>query len=377
MTSAAAPAAASHTAGRTGTIEMTGEQRMLAACARQQVDCTPVWFMRQAGRCLQEYRALRKQYDILTLAKTPELSTQITLMPVERFGVDGAVMFADIMLPLDAMGAPFSIEPEVGPIVHHPIRTRADVDRLRVVDGEEATPYVMETIRLLRRELSGGRAALLGFSGAPFTLACYLIEGRPSRDYAKAKGLMFSDPETWHALMEVVTETVIRYLQAQVRAGIQVMQLFDSWMGSLSPQDYERYSLPYSRRVFDALASSGVPRIHFGTGNASLLEHVSAAGPDAVSVDWRVPLDVAWARVGHDKAIQGNLDPVLVLAPWERVWEGAQDVLRRAGGRPGHIFNLGHGVIPETNPDTLARLVQEVHRATRADGRRLGETVRA
>jgi len=361
----------------TGTIEMTGEQRMLAACARQPVDCTPVWFMRQAGRCLQEYRALRKQYDILTLAKTPELSTQITLMPVERFGVDGAVMFADIMLPLDAMGAPFSIEPEVGPIVHHPIRTRADVDRLRVVDGEEATPYVMETIRLLRRELSGGRAALLGFSGAPFTLACYLIEGRPSRDYAKAKGLMFSDPETWHALMEVVTETVIRYLQAQVRAGIQVMQLFDSWMGSLSPQDYERYSLPYSRRVFDALASSGVPRIHFGTGNASLLEHVSAAGPDAVSVDWRVPLDVAWARVGHDKAIQGNLDPVLVLAPWERVWEGAQDVLRRAGGRPGHIFNLGHGVIPETNPDTLARLVQEVHRATRADGRRLGETVRA
>ncbi|HEV2121911.1 MAG TPA: uroporphyrinogen decarboxylase, partial [Chloroflexota bacterium] len=298
------------------------------------------------------------------LAKTPELSTQVTLMPVERFGVDGAVMFADIMLPLEAMGAPFDIQPEIGPIVHHPIRTQADVDKLRVVEGEEATPYVMETIRLLQRELSGGKAALIGFSGAPFTLACYMIEGRPSRDYSKAKGMMFSQPETWHALMEKVTETVIRYLQAQVRAGIQIAQLFDSWMGILSVQDYERYSLPYSRRVFEALADTGVPRIHFGTGNAAMLEQVASAGADMVSVDWRVPLDVAWQRIGYDKGIQGNLDPVLALAPWERMWEGAQDVLRRAGGRPGHIFNLGHGVLPETDPDRLARLVQEVHAAT-------------
>ena len=342
---------------------MNGEARMLAACRREPVDATPVWFMRQAGRCLAEYRALRKQHDILTLAKTPELSTQVTLMPVDRFGVDGAVMFADIMLPLEAMGSPFSIEPEVGPIVHNPIRTRDDVEKLRVVEGEEATPYVMETIRLLRKELPG-RAALLGFSGAPFTLACYMIEGRPSRDYSKAKGLMFGDESAWHALMEKVTEQVIRYLQAQMRAGIQVMQLFDSWMGILSPQDYARYSLPYSKRVFDALADTGVPRIHFGTANASLLEQVAAAGPDIVSVDWRLSLDDAWRRIGYDKGIQGNLDPVLMLAPWERIEEGVHDVLRRADGRPGHVFNLGHGVLPETDPDNLARVVETVHRVS-------------
>jgi uroporphyrinogen decarboxylase len=350
---------------------MDGESRFLAALRREPTDCTPVWFMRQAGRCLAEYRALRKQYDILTLARTPELSSQVTLMPVERFGVDGAVMFADIMLPLEAMGAPFSIEPEIGPIVHHPIRTRADVDKLRVVDGQEATPYVLETIRILRRELSGrgpakrAAAALIGFSGAPFTLACYLIEGRPSRDYSKAKGMMYSDPETWHALMRVVTETVVLYLRDQVAAGIQALQLFDSWMGILSPSDYEQYSLPYSRRVFEALSDLGVPRIHFGTGNASLLEQVASVDCEAVSVDWRVSLDSAWDRIGHDKGIQGNLDPVLALAPWERLREGAHDVLRRAGGRPGHVFNLGHGVLPETNPDQLARLVEEVHAASR------------
>lgn len=340
---------------------MNGETRMLAACRREPVDRTPVWYMRQAGRCLQEYRDLRKRYDILTLAKTPELSAQVTLMPVERFGVDGAVMFADIMLPLEAMGVPFEIQPEVGPIVHDPIRTAADVERLRVVEGEEATPYVMETIRLLRRDLAGGKAALIGFSGAPFTLACYMIEGRPSRDYSRAKGMMFGDEPTWHAFMEKVTDQVIRYLQAQVRAGAQVIQLFDSWVGILSPPDYERYSFPYTRRVFDALADSGVPRIHFGTGAASLLELMAGAGPDVVSVDWRVPLDQAWARVGHDKGIQGNLDPVLALAPWPRLEAGMLDVLRRAGGRAGHIFNLGHGVLPETDPDQLARLVEAVH----------------
>jgi uroporphyrinogen decarboxylase len=344
---------------------MNGEARLLAACRRAAVDATPVWYMRQAGRCLAEYRDLRKRYDILTLAKTPELSTQVTLMPVDRFGVDGAVMFADIMLPLEAMGAPFEIQPEVGPIIHRPIRTRADVDRLHPVDGEEATPYVMQTIRLLRPELAG-RAALVGFSGAPFTLACYLIEGRPSRDYARAKGLMYAEPATWHALMETVTEQVIRYLRAQVAAGIQVAQLFDSWMGILGPQEYAEYSLPYSRRVFEALEGLDVPRIHFGTGNASLLELVASAGCDLVSVDWRVPLDAAWERIGYDKGIQGNLDPIRVLAPWDSVAAGARDVLRRAGGRPGHIFNLGHGVMPETDPEVLARLVGFVHQETAA-----------
>jgi len=348
--------------------EMTGEQRMLAALHHQTVDRTPIWYMRQAGRCLQEYRDLRKRYDILTLAKTPELSTQVTMMPVERFGVDGAVMFADIMLPLEAMGSPFEIQPEVGPIVHHPIRTAADVDALHPVEGEEATPYVMEAIRLIRRELSGGRAALIGFSGAPFTLACYMIEGRPSRDYAKAKGMMYGAEATWHTFMEKVTDQVIRYLQAQIRAGVQVVQLFDSWVGVLSPQDYARYSQPYTRRVFEALEGSGVPRIHFGTGAASLLELMAAAGPDAISVDWRVPLDEAWERIGYEKGIQGNLDPVLALAPWPRLEEGMQDVLRRAGGRPGHVFNLGHGVLPETDPEQLARLAQAVHAASARAG---------
>ena len=344
-------------------VTMTGADRMLAACRREPVDRTPVWYMRQAGRCLQEYRDLRKRYDILTLAKTPELSTEVTMMPVRRFGVDGAVMFADIMLPLEAMGVPFEIQPEVGPIVHDPIRTAADVRRLRAVDGEEATPYVMEAIRLIRRELSGGQAALIGFSGAPFTLACYMVEGRPSRDYARAKGMMYGDEATWHAFMETVTDQVIRYLQAQVRAGVQVVQLFDSWVGMLSPQDYARYSQPYSKRVFAALEGAGVPRIHFGTGAASLLELMTEAGPDVVSVDWRVPLDQAWARIGHDKGIQGNLDPVLAMAPWSRLEEGMHDVLRRAAGRPGHIFNLGHGVLPETDPEQLARLADAVHRA--------------
>lgn len=365
---------------------MNGGERLLAAASRRPVDRTPVWFMRQAGRCLAKYRALRRQYDILTLARTPELSAQITLMPVERFGVDGAVLFADIMLPLQAMGISFEIQPEVGPIIHNPLRTAADVDRLRVVDGEEATPYVMDAIRLLRRELAtgraageardthgtgsqiaeGGRAALIGFSGAPLTLACYMIEGRPSRDYARAKGLLFSDPVTWHALMEKVTEVVIRYLRAQIAAGVQVVQLFDSWVGILAPQDYARDVLPYSRRVFEALRGLGVPTIHFGTGAASLLELMASAGSDLLSVDWRVTLDDAWARIGYDKGIQGNLDPVLLLAPWERLEQGVHDVLRRAEGRPGHIFNLGHGVLPETDPDQLVRVVETVHTATAA-----------
>jgi uroporphyrinogen decarboxylase len=355
----------------------TGEARLLAALRRQPVDRTPVWFMRQAGRCLAEYRELRRRYDILTLAKTPELSARVTMMPVERFGVDGAVMFADIMLPLEAMGIGFEIQPEIGPIVHEPVRTAADVARLRVVPGDEATPYVMQAIRLIRHELSGGRAALIGFSGAPFTLACYIIEGRPSRDYGRAKGLMYSDEATWHALMEKVTDQVIRYLLAQVEAGVQAVQLFDSWVGILSPQDYARYSLPYSRRVFAALKEAAVPRIHFGTGAASLLELMASAGPDVISVDWRVPLDDAWARIGYDLGIQGNLDPVLALAPWARLEEGMRDVLRRAGGRRGHVFNLGHGVLPDTDPEQLARLVQAVHEAPAPAPPAAGEKAKA
>jgi uroporphyrinogen decarboxylase len=343
----------------------TGLARFLDACHLRQGDATPIWFMRQAGRCLAEYRDLRKRFNdnILTMAKTPDVATQITLMPVERFGVDAAVLYADIMLPLQGMGVALSIEPEVGPIIHHPIRSLQDVDRLRVTGPEEGTPFVLEAIRLIRRQLEG-KKAIIGFSGAPFTLACYLIEGRPSRDYASAKALMYGQPEVWHALLEKITAVTIPYLQGQISAGVDVVQVFDSWIGALSPSVYRRYVLPYSQRIFQAIQQTGVPSIHFGTGNSALLEAMRDAGGDIISVDWRVDLDDAWARVGYDRGIQGNLDPTLMLTSWERIEEGMQDILRRAEGRPGHIFNLGHGVLAPTNPDLLRRLVDAVHATT-------------
>jgi len=341
----------------------TGVARFLDACYHRQPDATPVWFMRQAGRCLAEYRELRKRYDILTMAKTPELCAQVTMMPVKEFGVDGAVLYADIMLPLEGMGVSLEIQPEVGPIIHNPIRSMQDVEALRITDAWEATPYVMEAIRLVRRELEG-KQAVIGFSGAPFTLACYLIEGRPSRDYGIAKSLMYGQPETWHALMDKLTEVVSRYLVAQVGAGVDVVQLFDSWVGALGPSAYKRFVQPYAQRIFAAVKQTGTPSIHFGTGTASLLELMVEAGGDIISVDWRVDLDDAWARIGYDHGIQGNLDPTLLLTPWNVIKEGMYDVLRRAADRPGHIFNLGHGVLADTRPETLRRLVDAVHEAT-------------
>ncbi len=346
-----------------GIPTMSGADRMLAACMRQPVDATPVWFMRQAGRFLPEYRKLRERYEMLTIATTPELAVQVTLMPVKRLEVDAAVMFADITLPLEGMGVPFGIEPDVGPVVPNPIRTEADVEKVRVIDAEEATPYVFETIRILRQEL-GKTAALVGFAGSPFTLACYMVEGRPSRDYPHTKALMFSQPDLWHALMKKVTDVTIRYLQGQVDAGIQVAQLFDSWVGILSPQQYESYVLPYSKRIFTEMRRLHTPTIHFGTSAASLLKLMASAESDMVSVDWRVPLDEAWASIGYDYGIQGNLDPTMALAPFAVVREGAREVLRMAGCRPGHVFNLGHGVLPATEPDNMTRLVEFVHTET-------------
>jgi uroporphyrinogen decarboxylase len=337
---------------------VTPVERFLAAARRQPVDATPVWFMRQAGRCLADYRALREQHSILTLAKTPELCAQVTLMPIEAFGVDAAVMFADIMLPLEPMGVELEIEPDVGPIIHNPVRTAADVARLRVFEPADEVAFVPAAIRLVRRELEG-RQAVIGFSGAPFTLACYLIEGRPSREYARAKALMYREPATWHALLEKLSEVVIRYLRTQVEAGAQVVQLFDSWVGALSPADYERYVQPHSRRIFDTLAD--VPTIHFGTGTAALLELMADAGGDLLSIDARQPLDVAWSRLPAGRGVQGNLDATRLLAGWQATEEGARDVLHRAGGRDGHIFNLGHGVLPDTEPELLRRLVDFVH----------------
>ena len=334
------------------------EPLLVRTCRKEQVERTPVWFMRQAGRCLAEYRALREKHGILEIAKTPELCAKVTRMPVDRLGVDGAVLYADIMLPLDGMGVPFHIQPDLGPIIERPIRNKADIAALRIVDAEEATPYLFETIRALRGELDPN-VALIGFAGAPFTLVSYLIEGRPSRDHARTKAMLFGEPALWDALMRTVVEVLVRYLRAQIEAGVQVVQLFDSWVGALAPDDYERHVLPHTREIFARIGDS-VPRIHFGTGNPALLGLMGRAGADVVSVDWRQPLDAAWDAIGAGQGIQGNLDPALCLAPFEVAAAGARDVLRRAAGRPGHVFNLGHGVLPETDADVLARLVELV-----------------
>lgn len=338
---------------------MTGRERFLAALRRGQPDRTPVWFMRQAGRCLPEYRELRRKHPFLEVARTPELATEATLMPIDRFGVDGAVLFADIMLPLEGMGVPFEIRPGVGPVIEEPIRDAAAVDALRVVEADEGTPYVLDALRMLKREL-GSRAALLGFAGAPFTLACYLIEGRPTKEYPTAKGLMYGEPDVWHRLMTVLTEVTVRYLQGQARAGADVVQLFDSWLGLLDESAFREYVQPYTARIFSEMRGV-LPTVHFSTGTAHLLQAIGETGPDVVSVDWRLPIDVAWERLDYRTGIQGNLDPARVMAPWEVIERGAVEILQRVDGRAGHVFNLGHGVLPDTNPDNLARLVEHVH----------------
>ena len=337
---------------------------MVAALRRQPVDRTPVWFMRQAGRSLAAYRELRERYDILTITRTPELCARVTLMPVDQLGVDAAVLYADVMLPLVGMGVPFSIDPGLGPIIHEPLRSAADIARLMVVESaEEATPDLFAAIRSIRDEL-GERAAVIGFAGAPFTVASYLIEGHPSRDYARSKALMHGEPELWDRLMEKLTEVTVRYLRAQVAAGVDILQLFDSWIGALSRRDYEARVLPHVQRIFAGLAGTGVPLIYFGTGCSHLLEIMATAGSDAVSVDWRLPLDEAWKRIGPGLGIQGNLDPTVALASWPVVERETRRVLAEAGGRDGHVFNLGHGVLPDTDAATLRRVVDLVHHET-------------
>jgi uroporphyrinogen decarboxylase len=335
--------------------------RFLRACRRKPVDATPVWFMRQAGRSLAAYRSLRERYGILELAKTPELCAEISLMPVRELGVDAAVMFADIMLPLEPMGVRLRIEPDIGPIIERPIRSAEDVASLRSFDPGDVS-FTLDAIRLVRRELAGS-AAVIGFSGAPFTLACYLIEGRPSRDHAVARAFMTGQPAAWDELMARLSGMVVAYLRAQVEAGADAIQVFDSWAGCLAPADYRRHVQPHVRRIFDAFLD--VPTIHFTTGSAGMLEDVAAAGGDVIGVDHRIGLADAWRRIGFDRAIQGNLDPARLLAGWEATEAGGREVIEQAAGRPGHIFNLGHGVLPETDPDLLRRLVDLVHVETR------------
>jgi uroporphyrinogen decarboxylase len=339
----------------------TFQNRFLTACRREAVDRTPVWFMRQAGRHLPEYRALRGDKDVLTMCRTPELAAEIAMLPVRRYEVDAAILFCDIMVPLAAIGLDVRIVKNRGPAVEEPFRSAADLARLRPLEPELDVPYVLETVRLLRKEL---RIPLIGFAGAPFTMASYLIEGGPTRDHILTKSLMHNEPEVWNRLMSVLGDLVLTFLRSQVEAGAQAVQLFDSWAGALSPDDYEQSVLPTSRRILEGLADLEVPRIHFGVGTGELLPLMRAAGADVVGVDWRTPIDLAWERIGLDSGVQGNLDPAACLGPWETVQRKAVDVLARVGGRPGHVFNLGHGVLPQTSPDTLARLVDLVHERT-------------
>ena len=335
-------------------------ERFLKACRRESVDCTPVWFMRQAGRYMPEYQAVRASHSILEVCKTPELAAQVTLQPVERFPVDAAIIFADILLPLEPMGIRFEFAEGEGPVIQNPIRDRADVERLQVSDGS-ALAYVGDSIKQARKALSG-RVPLIGFAGAPFTLASYAIEGGGSKQYLVTKQFMYREPEAWHRLMDKLARVVTNYLQLQIQAGAQAVQLFDSWVGCLSPGDYEEYVLPHVQLIFEGLKREGVPLIHFGTGTSALLRLMRKAGGDVIGVDWRVHLDEAWATIGYDVAIQGNLDPVSLFAPLHEIERRVEDILRRAGGRPGHIFNLGHGILPNTPMEQVAATVELVHK---------------
>jgi uroporphyrinogen decarboxylase len=334
--------------------------RFLRACRREPVDATPVWFMRQAGRYMAEYRAVRAQHTLLDICDQPELAAEVTLQPVDKLDVDAAILFSDLLLPLVPMGLPLEFIKGEGPSIQNTVRSIDDVRRLQLFEPREALAHVLATIGLVRHELDG-RVPLIGFAGAPFTLASYAIEGGPSRNYAKTKALMYGEPTAWHQLCETFADVVSDYLRAQVEAGVQAIQLFDSWVGTLCPRDYREFALPHTQKILDAVQATNVPAIHFGTGTATLLEVMTEAGGTVIGVDWRIPLDEAWARIGHDRAVQGNLDPTLLLGPIDRMLDGADEVLLRAGGRNGHIFNLGHGILPETPVEHVQALTHFVH----------------
>ena len=316
--------------------------------------------MRQAGRSLPEYREIRKTHTLFEVCREPELCAEVTLQPVLRHDVDAAVMFADIMLPVLGMGVDVELVENVGSVISEPIRSLAQVAALRTPDPQESVPFILEAVSIVRRELRSDQA-VIGFCGGPFTVAGYLIEGKPSREFLQVKRMMYAEPQLWHALMEKLTDAFAPYVAAKVEAGADAIQLFDSWVGALSPADYQEFVQPYSRRI---LAAVNCPTIHFGTGTATLLAQMAAAGGDVIGLDWRIPLDWGWNVVGEDRGVQGNLDGAILFGPWERVERATLDVLARAGGRPGHIFNLGHGVMPDTDPSVLGRLRELVHERT-------------
>jgi uroporphyrinogen decarboxylase len=336
------------------------EPLLTRACRREPVERTPVWFMRQAGRSLPEYRELRTRHSLFEVCRQPELCAEVTLQPVRAHGVDAAVLFADIMLPVLGMGIDVELVEAVGPVVGQPVESIADVERLAVPDPEESVPFVLESVRLVREELAANEA-VIGFAGGPFTVAGYLIEGKPTREFAKTKACMYGSPDVWHGLLDKLADTFAAYLRAQVAAGADVVQLFDSWVGALSSDDYREFAAPYSERV---LAAVDVPTIHFGTGTFHLLGDLTAAGGDVIGLDWRIPIERGWEIVGPDRGVQGNLDPALLLGPWERVEGATVAILEAVAGRHGHVFNLGHGVLPDTDPAMLKRLVELVHQRT-------------
>jgi uroporphyrinogen decarboxylase len=338
---------------------MAVNERFLRACRREPVDATPVWFMRQAGRYMPEYRTIRAKYSLLEICRQPELAAEVTLQPVRALGVDAAILFADILLPVIPLGLGLEFAKGEGPVIGKPVRTLEDVQMLKPVYAETNLGYVMEAIRILRGELSG--IPLIGFCGAPFTVASYIIEGGSSREFLKTKAMMYSAPEVFHALMEKLSVVLSDYLVAQIRAGAQAVQVFDSWVGTLSPRDYEMFVLPYSQKVLEAARAENVPVIHFGTNTTTLLPLMKRAGGDVIGLDWRVPLDDGWALLGQDTAVQGNLDPALLFAPLPEIKTRVHDILRRAEGRPGHIFNLGHGILQNTPVDNVKVVVDMVH----------------
>ncbi|MDA8441326.1 MAG: uroporphyrinogen decarboxylase [Peptococcaceae bacterium] len=340
------------------------QEEFLKACRREEVEFTPVWLMRQAGRFLPEYMSIRSNHSFLEMCKTPDLATQVTLQPVDRFGMDAAILFADILLPLEGMGIDLEFAKDEGPVIHNPVRSQKDVDALKIMDAEEATPYVMEAVRQLRHELVG-KVPLIGFSGAPFTLASYIIEGGGSKTYLNCKRMMYAAPTVWHALMQKISEVILRYLKAQIKAGAQAVQVFDSWVGCLAPDDYKEYVLPYSKYVMDGLKDQGVPVIHFANNGSTLLEMVKQAGGDVIGLDWRCELDSAWQRLGYDVAVQGNLDPFALFAPPAVIEGKVKRILAQAAKRPGHIFNLGHGIHKETPLEHVQVLVDAVHKYSR------------
>jgi len=333
----------------------------LDACYSKKTSHTPVWYMRQAGRYLPEYRKLKEKHTILDIVRTPELAAKVSLQPIDILGVDAAILFADIMIPLVGIGVELDIVEHIGPVIKHPIRTMQDVKKLRKLNPREDIPYLLETIAILKKELQT-KVPLIGFSAAPFTLASYLIEGKPTRDFLQTKLFMYTNQKGWHALMKTLTDLIIVYLKSQVATGVNALQLFDSWVGTLSEDDYQTFVLPYTKQIFESLKNENVPMIHFGTNTAGMLSSFASVPCAVISVDWRIPIHKAWKEIGYSKAIQGNLDPVLLLSDFSDIKKQVDTIFSSLPKREGYIFNLGHGVLQQTSVENLKRLTEYVHK---------------